>query len=154
VVVATVVALAIAAAPIWASQRSAYGKNGSDWNDIAAFVHSHAVPGDAVVFDEGVRPSRRPRLAMSTNPSPFAAVSDPTLRTAYPDGVTWHDSAYTVPQAAALGRFRSVDRVWVVEYATATGHVDSWGLAELWSLGFHQVDEHIGHRCVLYRYER
>lgn len=92
------------------------------------------MPGEAIVFDDGVRPSRRPRLAMSTDPAAFAAVSDPTLTTAYADGVSWHDTVSTVAEAVQRSLFDGIDRVWVVEYASGATP-DSWGVADLEAAG-------------------
>ncbi|AUG28067.1 MULTISPECIES: glycosyltransferase family 39 protein [Microbacterium] len=151
--VVAVIAVAACVVPVWVSQRTPYAKNGSDWNEIAATITAEAVRGDAIVFDEGVRPSRRPRLAMSTNPTSFSAVRDPTLKTPYAEGVSWHDVTYTVADAISSGRFAGVDRVWMVEYATAS-HVDTWGMADLAVAGYRQVRAIRGHRSVVYLYER
>jgi mannosyltransferase len=151
--VAVLVALVVivAAVPIWASQRTPYAKNKSDWNDIAATIRTEAVPGDAIVFDESVRPSRRPRLAMSTDPASFVATRDVTVKTPYADGRSWHDTAYTVPEAAELGRFDDVERVWLVEYAR-NGEVNRTGEASLQALGFRRVHEIDEHSSVIYLY--
>ncbi|MFH8251935.1 glycosyltransferase family 39 protein [Microbacterium sp. B2969] len=150
-VVAAVVVLA--AAPVWAGQRTEWAKNESDWNDIAATIQPHARPGDAIVFDESVRPSRRPRLAMETNPAPFASVADATLETPYAERPLWYSSTYTVAEAAGLGRFTGVDRVWVVEYDTG-GKVSTWGVADLEARGFHAATEFRLHSSVVTLFTR
>jgi mannosyltransferase len=147
---AVVVALA---APVWVGQREPYAKNHSDWNDIASTIQALSVPGDAVVFDESVRPSRRPRLAMSTKPAAFAGLVDVTLKTPYSSGVSWHDTAYTVRSAAARGRMDGISRVWVVEYITS-GKRDTWALENLAALGYRRVQEIDGYRHVIYLYEK
>jgi mannosyltransferase len=136
--IATVLA---AAAPVWSAQRTPWAKNESDWNDIAATIQQRAEPGDAIVFDDAVRPSRRPRLALDTDPEAFAGVRDVTLETSYADSTSWHSSVYSVPEAASLGRFDGVDRVWVVEYAR-DGKVDSAAVDDLEALGYRE-DERI-----------
>jgi len=151
--VAALATVTVVVAPVWAGQREPYAKNGSDWNAIAAVVSAHARRGDGIVFDEGSRPSRRTRLAMDTDTAAFAATRDLTVRTPYARGVTWHDTAYTVPDAAARGRFAGVDRVWLVEYAI-DGAADSWGASGLRSLGFRVAETFAGHRSVVYLYER
>ncbi|GAA1787294.1 glycosyltransferase family 39 protein [Leucobacter iarius] len=154
-ILAAVAALALLATvvPVWAAQRGPYAKNDSDWNEIAAAVRDRAEPGDAVVFDETSRPSRRPRLAMDTDPEAFRAVSDPTLRISYARSGTWYSSVFTVAEAAARGRFDGIDRVWLVEYADG-GTTDDWGEAELRALGFRPVDRIPGHRSEILLYER
>lgn len=147
------VALLVAAEPVWSSQRTPYAKNQSDWNQIAAVIHTRAEPGDAIVFDETSRLSRRPRLAMNTNPAPFEAVRDVTLKSPYPKNPIWYDTVYSVREAAALGRLDGVRRAWVVEYKTA-GSTDTWGIGDLRALGFHQRIRVENHRSVIYLYER
>ncbi|MFD4960158.1 hypothetical protein [Microbacterium sp. NPDC058389] len=144
-----VAAVLVAAAPVWVGQRTAWAKNQSDWNDIAATVQGHAQSGDAIVFDDSVRPSRRPRLALDTDPAAFATVDDVLLKTPYADSATWHATTYGIPEAAALGRFTGVTRVWLVEYESGAAP-DTWGVADLEALGF-RVAEHVDlHRSDVY----
>lgn len=129
--------LAFAIAPVWVSQRLPHAKDWSDWNDIASAIHQNARAGDGIVFDGDIRPSRRARLAMDTNPGPFREVKDLVLRTPYQDSDTWYASTYSIPHAAALGRFSGVDRVWLVE--TVYDHqVGVWGRSQLRALGYVQ----------------
>ncbi len=139
--VLAVVALAV---PVYLSQRQPYSKNNSDWANISAALASNASKGDAVVFDETVRPSRRPRLAMHTYPAGFAGLRDVTLKVPYQQNNTWYDVPYTVKQALALGRFDTVSRIWLVEYSHS-GKPDTYGLSDLQAAGFHvvrRIDEH------------
>lgn len=143
----------LAAVPVWASQRTPYAMNQSDWNEIASVIRTNARPGDGIVFDEGVRPSRRPRLAMNTDPSSFTAVKDVALRSPYTQNDTWYDHAYSVKQAAALGRFHDVDRVWVVEYSL-DGQVYRWGISSLEAMGYHLTTHYTEHSSVIYLFTR
>jgi mannosyltransferase len=159
VVVAGVLALAIvaAAAPLWASQRTPYAKNGSDWNVIASVIKAQAVPGDGIVFDQNDHPSRRPRLAMNTDPAAFGAVRDVTLKTPYAQAPLWFDEVFTVSQAASLGRLDGVTRVWVVEYrdrSVVGSPVDDWGITELRHLGYTREKTITDHSSVIYLYVR
>jgi mannosyltransferase len=147
------IALVAAVLPVWVSQRGPYAKNGSDWNEIAATISSRAMPGDGIVFDEQSHPSRRPRLAMNTDPAAFRAVADVTLETPAARTDTWFDTVYTVSEAAARGRFSGVERVWVVEYKRA-GVVDTWGIEELTALGYHRVEAIGQHSSVISLYTR
>jgi len=149
IAVLALAAVLVAAAPVWVGQRTAWAKNQSDWNDIAATVQTRAQPGDAIVFDDSVRPSRRPRLALDTDPAAFAAVRDVLLKTSYADSATWHATTYGIPEAAAYGRFAGVTRVWLVEYESGPAP-DTWGVADLEALGF-RVAEHVDlHRSDVY----
>lgn len=146
---AALVVVVVAAAPVWVGQRTPWAKNESDWNDIAATIQQQAQPGDAIVFDDAVRPSRRPRLALDTDPAAFAGLDDVTLETSYADSTSWHSSVYSVPEAASLGRFDGVSRVWLVEYAR-DGVVDSTAVDDLHELGYRQADRiHLNSSVVL-----
>jgi mannosyltransferase len=125
----------VATVPIYLSQRTPYAKNGSDWAEVSSTIGSHAHAGDAIVFDDGARPSRRPRLALHTYPAGFAGLKDVTLKTPYQHSSTWYDRTYTVPAAEKLGRFNTVSRVWLVEYVTS-GKSDTYGLSDIKSMGF------------------
>ncbi|MEY9953952.1 glycosyltransferase family 39 protein [Leifsonia sp. EB34] len=144
------------AAPNWAAQRGPYSQNESDWNQIAATVHAHSRPGDAIVFDADARPSRRTRLAYDTAPpEAFGPVIDILLKTPFHSNYTWYASTYSVSQAAALGRFNTVSRVWAVEYNTPHGLTgpntpDTYGLAALQQIGFHQTAAYRLHASVVY----
>jgi mannosyltransferase len=152
-VIATVAVTAVvaAAAPVWASQRTPFAKNQSDWDQIAEVIGSRARPGDAIVFDDGTRPSWRPRLAMDTDPAPFAAVNDVTLAVPYPYQDTWYDATMPVDVAARDGRFDGVRRVWLVEYRIGDA-VDTWGVAALHRLGFRERQQILDHRSVIALY--
>lgn len=135
------------ALPIYLSQRTPYAKNHSDLAEIAAVVRADARPGDAVVFDEGTRLSHRPRLAMHGYPAAFDGLRDVTLQVPYQRNLLWHDEAYTVQDAAILGRFTGIDRVWLIEYAGAPGRADSYGVRELEEIGYRPT----GTRIPTYR---
>jgi mannosyltransferase len=147
-----VVLLAI---PVYVSQRTPYAKNDADLAEISAVVGAHAQAGDAVVFDESTRPSRRPRLAKYGYPAGFTAVTDVTLQTSYLDGLTLRDYAYTVQSAARSGRFDGVERVWMVEYASSPGHADTYGVRDLEAIGYHPTSTAIAtHRALITLYEK
>ncbi|ARC57872.1 hypothetical protein AS850_12380 [Frondihabitans sp. 762G35] len=130
-----VVLVAAAVAPIYVSQRTPYSKNESDWAVISSTVAAHAKPGDAIVFDDDARPSRRPRLALHTYPAGFAGLDDVTLKTPFTRSDTWYDRTYSVETALAQGKFDGHDRVFVVEYVRG-GTVDTYGLADLKAAGY------------------
>jgi mannosyltransferase len=136
-VVLCLLVVAAVAAPNWLQQRGPYAKNHSDWAEISSRMATLAKPGDAVVFDESVRPSRLPRLAMNTYPAGFDGLDDVTLKTPFYDNTTWHDDVYTIAEAARLGRFDGVRKVWMVEYAIGS-KIDTDGIGDLTTLGFRQ----------------
>ncbi|WP_166793348.1 glycosyltransferase family 39 protein [Cryobacterium lactosi] len=148
---ALLLAVVLCAAPVWISQRGSNAKNNSDFADIGATIAAHASPGDAIAFDESVRPSRRPRLAMHLYPADFAGLRDVTLDFAYDAGTSWYDTAYDVHDAAAHGRLDGVERVWLVEYAGPAGAHDADALA-LETLGYMAVAEYGTHRSEIQEY--
>jgi mannosyltransferase len=146
-IAATAVVLALCV-PTYLSQRTPFAKNQSDWAEISATVAAHDAPGQAVVFDESTRPSKRPRLAYRTYPHGFTGLADVTLSTPYWETDTWHDAALTVPQALSAGRLNGYTTVWLIEYATPS-HVDSYGRAALEAAGFSVSASYRTHRAVV-----
>jgi mannosyltransferase len=140
-------------APVWASQREPYAKNSSDWAEISSEMALLAHPGDAVAFDDSVRPSRRTRLALRSYPAGFSGLRDVTLKTPFSQSTTWYDQTYTLTEARQLGRLDGVSRVWVVEYALP-GAVDDADVAELKLAGFHQVSTVRLHRSAILEFVR
>lgn len=147
---AMVVALA---APVWLAQRGPYAKNNSDWAVISAELSSDALPGDAVAFDDTVRPSRRPRLALRTYPAGFHGLRDPTLETPFWKTSSWYDRTYTLAKAQTLGRLNGVTRLWLVEYAIS-GVADTDGVETLTSAGFRRVSTIDNHRSRVLEFVR
>jgi len=147
------IAVLAVTAPVWALQRTPYAKNQSDWANISAQLAAHARPGDAVAFDDSVRPSRKPRLALGTYPAGFRGLADPTLKTPFTSSPTWYDQVYTLAEAASLGRLDGISTLWLVEYATP-GHTDSYGVASLESFGFHKVATLRTHRSAILEFTR
>jgi mannosyltransferase len=147
---ALVVALAM---PIYLQQRSPYAKNDSDWAAVSAVMTKHAITGDAVVFDETVRPSRRPRLAMHTYPVGIIGLRDVALDIPAVDNNTWYDRAHPIERAIELGRLGGVDRVWLIDYSEP-GQTDTYGIKALTALGFTAADRFRTHRSVITLYTR
>jgi mannosyltransferase len=86
-VVAGAAVLAVAAAgavPVYLAQRGPYGQSeGADFRQAAEAVGDLAHPGDAVIFDEGTRPSLDPRLAYRLYPQRFTGLRDVELVTPF-----------------------------------------------------------------------
>lgn len=134
--------------PAYVAQRTPYAKNQSDWAEISATVKAHARSGEAVVFDEGARPSRRPRLAYRTYASGFAGLADVTLETPFWRSASWHDSALPVASAISRGAFDGYRTVWLIEYASPS-HIDSYGRSELGSDGYAVSATYRTHRSAI-----
>jgi mannosyltransferase len=143
------VAVVACAAPTWVEQRQPFAKNESDFAQVSGIVAEHAEAGDAIAFDESVRPSRRPRLAMHLYPQGFAGLKDVTLDVPYAEGTSWHDSAFDLVEAADLGRLDGVTRLWLVE--RSAGKRDR---AELADLGFTVAASYDTHSSVVHEFVR
>jgi mannosyltransferase len=138
---ASAVAIALVAslaAPTIVAQRAPTARNaGTDWNEVAALIGARSHPGDGIAFDDGVRHSRRPRLALHAYPDAFRGVTDLGLVTPYERTAGLWD--LTRPLTPGLiGRF---DRVWLVTRSRhgADAQVEALRLAGLhperaWSL--------------------
>ncbi|TFC71579.1 glycosyltransferase family 39 protein [Cryobacterium sp. TMT2-4] len=99
--------------PTYLDQRGEFGKNyGSDLRQASEVVRAGAQPGDAVVFDESVRPSRKPRLALRLYPAAFEGLRDVTL--AVPSDATNDLWDVAVPLEQVTDRLTGTNRVWVL----------------------------------------
>lgn len=134
--IAAVLAVAVLATSSisWASERTPYAKNGSDWAEVAATMTSEARPGDVVLFDEGSRPSQRPRLGMRAYPAAYRGLKDIALKSYWWQTANWYDATY--PLSDVTDRLEGADTVWLLEHRTAGGSADTWDLATLESLGW------------------
>lgn len=140
---AVLVVFALAAAPSYLAQRTPYAQNNSDWAADAAFIHSHASPGDAILFDETARPSRRPRLALRMYPAEFVGLKDVALKS--PSWATdgWDDTVY--PLASVASRLDGVHTAWLIEVRWPGQKPANYDLSTLAHLGFttvHREQEH------------
>jgi len=142
----------VAAAPSYLAQRTPYAENNSDWAADAAFIHAHAAPGDAILFDETTRPSRRPRLALRMYPAEFAGLKDVALKS--PSWATdgWDDTAY--PLAAVSSRLDGIHTAWLIELRWPGHRADSYDLATLSRLGYTTVHRYPEHSDVIVELKR
>ena len=145
-----VVLVGVLAVPSYLHERKPHGKDGgSDLRELAALVHSTASTGDAIVFSQDARPSRRPRLALDLYPSQFAGLSDVGLISGYADNAWLWDSVAPIDTLGAALATTTV--VWAVEergtHAPAT-------VTALKSLGFHVVTKFHTHRETVYELTR
>ncbi len=147
--VAAIVGLSI---PSYLAERAPFAKDrasnyaghpGSDLRQAAQTVAADAKPGDAVVFDQSVRPSRRPRLALRLYPQDFTGLRDVGLVTPY-----WETSGLwdrvSPPTAAELAGTRTV---WALELPHANTPGD---ITLLEHLGYTVTDVIPVHRTTVY----
>ncbi|GGF13799.1 glycosyltransferase family 39 protein [Subtercola lobariae] len=137
--IAALALIAVLALPIYVSQREVTGKSGTDWSEAAAFVGSHAAPGDGVYFGPLNVPnatvySRDTRFIEVTYPGDFTGLTDLTLlKTGAADNSLRGLSTALSGQTAELA---GVDRVFVVrpvDYPAASAAADD---AVLTTAGF------------------
>lgn len=129
-----VLLLVVVVAPIYLSQRTGFAKDGSDWRQAAAVIAAHAHPGDAVIFDDSVRPSRLPRLALRLYPTAFNGLQDVTLATPFQQtGGLWDQ---TVPLASVTNELAGTNTVWLLENVGSTESVAGTSVHDLENLGF------------------
>jgi mannosyltransferase len=145
--------LVVAASSIsYFSQRTPFAKNNSDWSQIADTIQAKASPGQGILFDEGTRPSRAPRLALRTYPSSFVGLTDVALKAPWYDTTNWHDSVY--PSSAIPSRIGSIKTLWLVEYRVPETEADTYDRSILSSLGFVVVAEYEQHSSVVLKLTR
>lgn len=127
-----VVALAV---PSYVSQVGPFAKNGgSDWRQAAAVLQADAKPGDGVVFDGSVLPSRKPRLAKHLYPNAFAGLNDITLARPYQSTSGLWDK--TMPLASATDRLTHTNTVWLLQFKGSKESRDGTNISTLQQLGF------------------
>jgi mannosyltransferase len=156
IAVAVVAALIALAVPSDLAERGPYAKDGgSDWAQVAQVIGQNSHEGDAIAFDETIRPSLRPRLAMHVYPADFAKVIDVTLKSPYEDTSGLWDATQSIPASAA--RIAQTDgRLWLIEYhgLDGAGVVSTVGqtqrLAQLTALGYTVSRTFTLHRDAVY----
>ncbi len=148
-----VVGLAVLVLPVYVAQRQPFAQDGgSDWAEVARAVGERARPGDAIVFDDDVGNSRKPRAVKYFYRSDFAGLVDVALKTPYAQTSGIRDVTRSIEASAAA--LRATDgRVWFVDYR---GHSDDRPkqLAELERLGYRVTLTVRLHRDTLYRLDR
>ena len=152
VVAAASVGTLALALPFAIAARGPYAYDNSDWREVSAYVHSVAQPGEAVVFDNTVRPSRKPRLAMRLYPNDWQGLADVQLETAYDQTSGLWD--VTDPLDVVAPRLDTVSSVLLFDLEGSHDHATHEDLNELRSLGFVLRDTHVVHRTVVYTLTR
>jgi mannosyltransferase len=153
---AAVALVVVAAVPSWVSERAPYAKDrsivfpndsGSDLRQAAAVVGANAHPGDGVVFDETVRPSRRPRLAIHLYPQDFAGLKDLALKTPYYDTAGLWDTVKPITASVVAG----TKNIWAIEFI---GTSTPAGVLRLEQLGYTVTQELPVSRTIVYELTR
>ncbi|GAA1815262.1 glycosyltransferase family 39 protein [Agromyces neolithicus] len=140
------VIIAAIAVPGYLAQRGPFGKGGADFRQAADVIGVNASVGDAIVFDDSVRPSRKPRLAMNLYPDRFDGLDDVALRRPLAATTRLWDSVAPLDEVDDV---REHSRVWAMVVGREAPELDL-----LRSLGF-TVERAIPvHRLVIYELVR
>lgn len=116
VAAALVAALLLPIVPGYLTQRGPFAKDGgSDWRQVSQYLAAHAEAGDAVVFDQTVKPFRSPRLALRLYPSGFVGLDDVQLVTPFDETDGLWDVVANVNDLPSL--VDGYGTVWALEVA-------------------------------------
>ena len=148
-IAAATVAVMALALPADIQERSPYAMDGgSDWRQASAYVAAHSEPGDAVLFDETVRPSRLPRLAMRMYPGDYAGLTDVELVKPYDQtSGLWDVQA---PLDTVAPKLATTKRVLLLEIRGSHDHGTRVDVTTLENLGFTLQHTETIHRTVVY----
>lgn len=149
IAVAMVVVLACAALPSYLDQRGPTGKDHSDFRRIAQLIDAQAEPGDTVLFDSGLRNSRKPRLAFNLYPDSFDGLKDPGLLTPYAETTGLWDVLRPVPETTVSPES---DGVWLA--VARKGKAAKIALASLQQQGFTVSSTKKLHFTTVYHLQR
>lgn len=153
VVIAALALVVALAAPSYVKQRTDYAKGaGSDWAQASAYIASEAHPGDAVVFDNSVRPSRKPRLALRMYPDDYRGLLDPELAVPFSESPGLWDQ--TTPLAQDASKLAGVSTAWLMTWAGSKDDVNGTDLHELVALGFALQEKTHIHTTNIYELTR
>jgi mannosyltransferase len=152
VIAAASVATIAIALPYLVVQRGPYADDNSDWRQVSTYVQSVAQPGEAVVFDNTVRPSRKPRLAMRLYPNDWAGLVDVQLQTPYDQTAGLWDVTDSLDTVAP--RLDTVTSVLLFDLKGSHDQTTHENLDELENLGFVLEHTHVVHRTIVYTLTR
>lgn len=142
-------AVVVAGFPTYLAQRGPLAKNGgSDLAQIADYVQSHAVPGDAFYLQDTGSVTLRPRQALYAYPHAFAEVVDVAFVESFATTGTFSDTTTAWPDMGP--ELEGVDRIWVVMAGASAVDAD----ALLLPLGYVEGPQHPTHRSVIALYEK
>jgi mannosyltransferase len=148
-----VTAVVALAAPTLVQQRGPYAKDGgSDWAQVSHLIGASARPGEAIVFDNSTRPSRRPRLAMRLYPQDYRGLADVELVTPFAQTPSLWD--VTAPLTRVAEKLATTPTVWLLELHGSSDNLSGTDVAELEHLGFTQVTVTTVNRTEIYRMSR
>lgn len=144
------VALAL---PTYLHQRTDFAMpGGSDFAQVSALLGRVAKPGDGILFDQSVKPSWRPRLAMHLYPEDYRGLDDLALATPYDETTGLWDKV--VPQTQLGDRLASVSTVWALETTRTDEKAADSDINILESFGFTLAQKTRFHRTIVDEFTR
>jgi mannosyltransferase len=148
-VIAATLAVVLLALPSDIAQRQEFADDqGSDWRQVSQYVAAHSNPGDAILFDETVRNSRLPRLAMRMYPQDYRGLSDVELVTPFYDTSGLWDK--TAPLDRVAPKLATTRTVLLLELRGSRDRVTADDVDSLESLGYELKNEKTVNRTVVY----
>lgn len=151
-VIPLIVAIFATSLVSYASQRTPYSKNNSDWAQVAATVKANARPGDGILFDESTRPSRLMRLSMHGYPASYTGLVDIGLDQPWGNTDGWRDTTFSLAEVPA--RLDGIDTVWMIEYRGTQKTADSYDIPTLRALGFTEKQRFTEHASDVIEFVR
>jgi mannosyltransferase len=140
------------AAPTYLAQRGPYAKDGgSDWRQFSAIIGQHAEPGDAIVFDNAIKPSQKPRSAYNLYPNDYRGLDDVELVTPFAESPVIWDVVAPIEQVTA--KLTNTTTVWAAEMKPS-GSALPPDVLELQQLGFRVTHTYPVHRTTVYELSR
>ena len=148
---ATLVVLTACAVPDYVRDRGPFAKDGgSDWRQTAEYLASQAKPGDAVIFDQTPKPSRRPELAYRLYPAQFSGLTTPEVLTPFfRRAHIWDRMA---PLASIRSELESAPSVWAIELPTGADMPQD--IQDLTAHGYRVVSTHLVNRLEVFQLQR
>lgn len=146
-------AFLVLAAPIYVSQRTEFGKpGGSDWAAVSQVIGQKAKPGDGIVFDQSVKASWRPRLAMHLYPESYRGLDDIALVTPFDETSGLWD--VVAPLTSVRERLGAVSTVWALETTATQESAANSDLHVLERDGFSIAQKIRINRTIVYEFVR
>jgi mannosyltransferase len=115
---------------------------------VSQYVAAHSNPGDAILFDETVRNSRLPRLAMRMYPQDYRGLSDVELVTPFYDTSGLWDK--TAPLDRVAPKLATTRTVLLLELRGSRDRVTADDVDSLESLGYELKNEKTVNRTFVY----
>jgi mannosyltransferase len=113
---------------------------------VSEFLGANSRPGEAVVFDQGTKPSRDPRLGLHLYPAGYVGLKDVEMAVPYQDTSGLWDRVK--PLADTRADLVTSTGVWAIELPQ--GQTTPADVAYLESIGYDVEASTLIHRTMIY----